>query len=56
VGKPGGKTTPLGRCTRKREGNRSKGNRTGWYGLIQPAEDRDHWWVLVNTIMNLQVQ
>jgi hypothetical protein len=30
---------------------------TGWVSVewIQLAQDRDWWWVLVNTVMNLQV-
>jgi len=28
----------------------------GWEGVvwIHPAQDRDQWWAVVNTVMNLQ--
>jgi hypothetical protein len=26
-----------------------------WDGGIEPAQDRDRWWALVNAVMNLQV-
>lgn len=27
----------------------------GWEGQVQLAQDRDKWWALVSTVMNLQV-
>jgi hypothetical protein len=31
--------------------------KTGWEGVdwIHLAQDRDEWWVVVNTVMNLRV-
>jgi len=57
VGKPGGKR-PLGRPRRRWEGNIKMGLQEvgcgdrDWIGL---AQDRDRWWTLVNTVMNLRV-
>jgi hypothetical protein len=48
VGKPDGKR-PLGRPKCRWDQNGSYGD---W---IQLAQDRDWWWALVNTVMNLQV-
>jgi hypothetical protein len=57
VGKPEGKS-PLGR-TRRRWVNNIKMDLkwTGWDGKdwIDPAQDRDQWRALANTVMNLRV-
>jgi len=31
--------------------------RIGWEGVdwIHPVQDRDQWWVFVNTLMNLRI-
>jgi hypothetical protein len=34
----------------------SKKNRVGRCGLYHLAQDRDWWWTLVNTVMNIQVK
>jgi hypothetical protein len=57
MGKPEGKR-PLGRPRRRWEdGLRMDLREIGWgsVDLIQLAQDRDLWWALVNTVMNLQV-
>jgi hypothetical protein len=57
VGKPERKR-PLGRPRRRWVDNIKMNFREiGWDGVdwIDPAQDRDHWRALVNTIMNLQV-
>jgi hypothetical protein len=57
VGKPEGKR-PLGRLTRRWEDNIKMDLREiGWGGIdwIDLAQDRDHWRVLVNTVINLPV-
>jgi hypothetical protein len=57
VGKPEGKR-PLGRPRRRWVDNIKMDLReTGWDGmdLIDLAQDRDRWRVLVNTVMNLRV-
>jgi len=56
VGKPKGKR-PLGRPRRRWEDNikmylREVGGGGDWMEL---AQDRDGWWALVNTVMNLRV-
>jgi hypothetical protein len=57
VGKPEGKR-PLGRSRRRLEDNfrtdlREIGSEVvGWMHMNQ---DRDQWWALVNTVMNLRV-
>jgi len=54
VGKPEGKR-PLGRPRRRWEDNinlREVGGGGDWMEL---AQDRDRWWALVNTVMNLRV-
>jgi hypothetical protein len=57
VGKPEGKR-PLGRprC-RWEDGIRMDLREIGWGSVdwIQLAQDRDWWWALVNTVMNLWV-
>jgi hypothetical protein len=57
VGKPEGKR-PLGRPRRRWVNNIKMDLREiGWDGMdwIDPAQDRDQWWALVNTGMNLRV-
>jgi hypothetical protein len=57
LGKPEGKR-PLGRPKRRWVDNIEMDLRgSGWGGkdLIDLAQDRDHWWALVNTVMNFQV-
>ena len=56
VGKPEGKR-PLGRPRRRWEDNirmdlQDVGGGGDW---IELAQDRDRWWALVNTVMNLRV-
>ena len=57
VGKPEGKR-PLGRPRRRWEDNikidlqKVEGGCGDWMELVQ---DRDSWWALVNTVMNLRV-
>jgi hypothetical protein len=55
VGKPEGKR-PLGRYRRGWEDNIMDLKVTGWEGVdwIHLAHDRDQWWTLVNTVINLQ--
>jgi hypothetical protein len=57
VGKPEGKI-PLGRPIRRWVDNIKKDFiEIVWGGMnwIDLAQDREQWWVLVNTVMNLQV-
>jgi hypothetical protein len=57
VGKPEGER-PLGRPRCRWDDNIRMDNREiGWMGVdwIHVAQDRDRWWVLVNTVMNLWV-
>ena len=58
VGKPEGKR-PLGRSRRRWEDNiKMDRQEVGWVGgkdWIDLAQDRDRWWALVNTVMNLEV-
>jgi hypothetical protein len=57
MGKPGGKR-PLGRPRRRWEdGIRMDLSEIGWGSVdwIQLAQDRDWWWALVNTVMNLRI-
>jgi hypothetical protein len=57
VGKPEGKK-PLGRPRRRWVENIKMDFRDiGWDGVdwIDPAQDRDQWRALVNTVMNLRV-
>jgi hypothetical protein len=57
VGKPEVKR-PLGRPRRRWDDNIGTDLRkTGWEGVdrIHLAQDRDHWWAVVNTVMNLRV-
>jgi hypothetical protein len=57
MGKPEGKR-PLGRPRPKWEDEVRMGLREiGWGSVdwIQLAQDRDRWWALVNTVMNLRV-
>jgi hypothetical protein len=55
-GNPGGKRF-LGRHRRRWEDIRMNLREIGWEGLdwMHLAQDRDQWWALVNTIMNLWV-
>jgi hypothetical protein len=55
--KPEGKR-PLGRPRRRWEDEiRMDLREIGWGSVdwIQLAQDRDRWWVIVNTVMNLRV-
>jgi hypothetical protein len=57
MGRPEGKT-PLGKPRRKWEdGIRMDLREIGWVSVdwIQLAQDRDWWWPVVNTVMNLRV-
>jgi hypothetical protein len=57
VGRPRGKR-PLGRPRRRWEDNIRMGLREiGWGGAgwMHLRQDRDQWWAVVNTVMNLRV-
>jgi hypothetical protein len=57
AGKPEG-NTPLGRTRRRWEHNiKMNLQEVGCKGMdwIQPAQDREWWWTLVNAVMNLRV-
>jgi len=57
VGKPEGKR-PLGRRKRKWEDNIKMDLQEGRWGSIDRivlAQDRDRWWALANTVVNLWV-
>jgi hypothetical protein len=57
VGKPEGRR-PLGRPRRRWEDNIKMDLRETEFGdmvWIHWAQDRDRWWALVNTVMNLRV-
>jgi hypothetical protein len=57
MGKPEGKR-PLGRPKRRWEdGIRMELREIGWGSVdwIQLAQDRDRWWAVVKTVMNLRV-
>ena len=56
VGKPEGKR-PLGRPRRRWEDIKMGLQEVGCGGMdgIEVAQDRDRWWALVNTVMNLRV-
>jgi hypothetical protein len=56
VGKPEWKR-PHGRLSRRWEDIRMDLREIGWDGVewIYVAQDRDQWWVLVYTVMNLPV-
>jgi hypothetical protein len=57
MGNPKGKR-PLGRTRRRWEdGIKMDLRETGWGSVdwIQLTQDRDRWWALVNTLMNLRV-
>ena len=57
VGKPDGKR-PLGRARRRWEDNIKMGLKEVGCGVmdwIELAQDRDRWWALVNTVVNLRV-
>jgi hypothetical protein len=57
MGKPEGKR-PLGRPRRRLEdgiGMDLRDNGWGNVDWIQLAQDRDRWWALLNTVMNLRV-
>jgi hypothetical protein len=57
VGKPEGKR-PLGRPRRRWVGNIKMDLREiGWDGVdwIDIAQDREQWWALANTVLNLRV-
>jgi hypothetical protein len=55
VGKPEGKR-PLRRPRQRRENGIKMHLREGWEGVewIDLAQDREQWWVLLNTVMNPQ--
>jgi hypothetical protein len=49
---------PVGRSRRRWEGNiRMDLTERGWEGVdwILLAQDRDQWWAVVNTVMNLRI-
>jgi hypothetical protein len=57
VTKPDGKR-PLGSFRHRWEGNiRLDHEEIGWEGVdcIHVAQDRDQWWAILKTVMNLQV-
>jgi hypothetical protein len=57
VGKSEGKR-PLGRPRRRWEDNiRVHLGKIGWEGVdwMHLTQDRDQWWAVVNTVMNLRV-
>jgi hypothetical protein len=57
VGKPEGRR-PLGRARRRWENNIKMDLPRDWVGCIDwidLAQDRDRWWALVYTVMNLRV-
>jgi hypothetical protein len=57
VGKSEGKR-PLGKHIHRWEDNIKKAFREVEWGIvdwIHLAQDRNQWWVLVNTVMNLQI-
>ena len=57
VGKPEGKRS-IGRLRRRWEDNIKIGlQEVGFGGMdwIELAQDRDRWWALVNSVMNLRV-
>jgi hypothetical protein len=56
LGKPEGKR-PLGRTRRKWENNKVGHQEVecGEKFYIDVAQDKDRWWALVNTVMNLWV-
>jgi hypothetical protein len=58
VGKPDG-NRPLGRPRRRWVNIKMDLRETGWDGMgmdwIDPAQDRDQWRALVNTVTNLRV-
>jgi hypothetical protein len=56
IGKPEGKR-PLARPKRKWEHIRVDLREIEWEGVdwMSLAQDRDQWWTVVNTVMNLQV-
>jgi len=57
VGKPEGKKPPGRTKCRLKDNIRKDLRETGREGVgwIHLSQDRDHWWPLVNTILNLQV-
>jgi hypothetical protein len=57
VGKPEGKR-PLGRPRRRWvDNNKTDLREIWWVGVdwIDMAQNRDQWWALVNTVLNLRV-
>jgi hypothetical protein len=57
VGRPGGRR-PLGRPRRRWEDNINMALREIGFGdvdWIHWAQDRDRWWALVDTVMNLRI-
>jgi hypothetical protein len=58
VGKPEGKRALRRLRHRWEDGIKMDLTEIGWEGVewIHLAQDRDWWWALVNTVMNLQVQ
>jgi hypothetical protein len=57
IGKPEGKSQLERPRRRWEDGIRMDLRKIGWGSVdcIQLAQDRDWWWALVNTVMNLRV-
>jgi hypothetical protein len=57
VGKPEGKRTLVRPRHRWEDNIRMDFKEIGWEGVywIHLTQDRDQWWTVVNTVMNLQV-
>jgi hypothetical protein len=58
VRKPEGKKRPVGRTRRRwKDSIRTDLREIGWKGVdwMRLAQDRDQWWAVVNTVMNLRL-